>query len=93
MWVTSTAWTCSRRATEAAEVLQTAGIVALSGLFSDPQLLARRHWRVRRHPEIGDQALLLSRFRPRRLGPRAIVSYTQVFPTILIVLDLGASLV
>jgi hypothetical protein len=30
--------------------------VALSGLFSDPQLLARRHWRVRRHPEIGDQA-------------------------------------
>ena len=30
--------------------------MALSGLFSDPQLLARRHWRVRRHPEIGDQA-------------------------------------
>jgi benzylsuccinate CoA-transferase BbsF subunit len=25
-------------------------------LFRDPQLLARRQWRVRRHPEIGDQA-------------------------------------
>jgi crotonobetainyl-CoA:carnitine CoA-transferase CaiB-like acyl-CoA transferase len=28
----------------------------MAGLFSDPQLAARRHWRVRRHPEIGDQA-------------------------------------
>jgi benzylsuccinate CoA-transferase BbsF subunit len=45
----------------AAELLQAAGIAAypvvtVAGLFSDPQLLARRHWRVRRHPEIGDQA-------------------------------------
>jgi benzylsuccinate CoA-transferase BbsF subunit len=55
------AWTRSRRAEEAAEALQAAGVAAYSvvtvaGLFSDPQLMARRHWRVRRHPEIGDQA-------------------------------------
>jgi crotonobetainyl-CoA:carnitine CoA-transferase CaiB-like acyl-CoA transferase len=55
------AWTGSRRAEEAADALQAAGIAAypvvtVSGLFSDPQLRARRQWRVRRHPEIGDQA-------------------------------------
>jgi crotonobetainyl-CoA:carnitine CoA-transferase CaiB-like acyl-CoA transferase len=54
-------WTHARRADEAAEALQSAGIAAypivtISGLFSDPQLLTRRQWRVRRHPEIGDQA-------------------------------------
>jgi benzylsuccinate CoA-transferase BbsF subunit len=53
-------WTACRRAEEAAEVLQAAGIpaypvVRVAELFSDPQLAARRHWRVRRHPEIGDQ--------------------------------------
>jgi crotonobetainyl-CoA:carnitine CoA-transferase CaiB-like acyl-CoA transferase len=53
--------TRSRRAAEAAEALQAVGIAAypvvtVAGLFSDPQLMARRHWRVRRHPEIGDQA-------------------------------------
>ncbi len=55
------AWTSERRADVAAECLQAAGVcaypvVSVAGLFSDPQLLARRHWRVRRHPEIGDQA-------------------------------------
>jgi crotonobetainyl-CoA:carnitine CoA-transferase CaiB-like acyl-CoA transferase len=55
------AWTRDRDADEAAELLQGAGVsaypvVTMAGLFSDPQLAARRQWRVRRHPEIGDQA-------------------------------------
>ncbi|HEY7296817.1 MAG TPA: CoA transferase [Xanthobacteraceae bacterium] len=61
------AWTRNQRAGEAAEALQRAGIAAypvvtVSGLFSDPQLLARRQWRVRRHPEIGDQAFCFPGF-------------------------------
>ena len=55
------AWTRGLGATEAAETLQQAGIAAhpvvtMAGLFTDPQLMARRTWRVRRHDEIGDQA-------------------------------------
>jgi crotonobetainyl-CoA:carnitine CoA-transferase CaiB-like acyl-CoA transferase len=61
------AWTRSRGAAEAAALLQGSGIAAypvvtISGLFSDPQLLARRNWRVRRHPEIGDQAYCFPAF-------------------------------
>jgi benzylsuccinate CoA-transferase BbsF subunit len=55
------AWTGQRSAVDGAERLQAAGlaaypVVTIAGLFSDPQLGARHHWRVRRHPEIGDQA-------------------------------------
>jgi benzylsuccinate CoA-transferase BbsF subunit len=55
------AWTGEQVAAAAAATLQAAGIaaypvVSVAGLFSDPQLMARRQWRVRRHPEIGDQA-------------------------------------
>lgn len=55
------AWTREQTADAVAEALQTAGIAAypvvtMAGLFSDPQLVARRHWRVRRHSEMGDQA-------------------------------------
>jgi crotonobetainyl-CoA:carnitine CoA-transferase CaiB-like acyl-CoA transferase len=55
------AWTRGLGATEAAETLQQAGVaaypvVSMAGLFTDPQLQARRLWRVRRHAEIGDQA-------------------------------------
>jgi benzylsuccinate CoA-transferase BbsF subunit len=55
------AWTGRHGADQVAELLQRAGVaaypvVSIAGLFSDPQLAARRHWRVRRHPEIGDQA-------------------------------------
>ncbi len=54
-------WTRGRSADAAAETLQSAGVraypvITMAGLFSDPQLAARRHWRVRRHPEMGDQA-------------------------------------
>jgi benzylsuccinate CoA-transferase BbsF subunit len=54
-------WTGTQNADAVAEALQAAGIpaypvVTVAGLFSDPQLTARQHWRVRRHPEIGDQA-------------------------------------
>jgi crotonobetainyl-CoA:carnitine CoA-transferase CaiB-like acyl-CoA transferase len=28
----------------------------MAGLFTDPQLFARRQFRVRRHPEMGDHA-------------------------------------
>jgi len=53
-------WTRQHSARDAAERLQECGlaaypVVTIAGLFSDPQLGARRHWRVRRHPEIGDQ--------------------------------------
>jgi benzylsuccinate CoA-transferase BbsF subunit len=55
------AWSGRYSAVDAAERLQAAGlaahpVVTVAGLFSDPQLRARRHWRVRRHPEIGDQS-------------------------------------
>lgn len=55
------AWTGTQSANAVAEILQAVGVcaypvVSIAGLFSDPQLVARRHWRVRRHPEIGDQA-------------------------------------
>jgi benzylsuccinate CoA-transferase BbsF subunit len=55
------AWTSQHPAATAAERLQAAGIasypvVTIAGLFSDPQLVARRQWRIRRHSEIGDQA-------------------------------------
>jgi crotonobetainyl-CoA:carnitine CoA-transferase CaiB-like acyl-CoA transferase len=55
------AWTRGKTAEAAAEALQAAGIAAypvvtVAGLFSDPQLAARGQWRVRRHPEMGDQA-------------------------------------
>ena len=55
------AWTAQQSAVHAAERLQAAGlaaypVVTIAGLFGDPQLTARHHWRVRRHPEIGDQA-------------------------------------
>jgi benzylsuccinate CoA-transferase BbsF subunit len=53
------AWTRSRTADAVAETLQAAGVAAypvvtMAGLFTDPQLQARRNFRVRRHPEMGD---------------------------------------
>jgi crotonobetainyl-CoA:carnitine CoA-transferase CaiB-like acyl-CoA transferase len=61
------AWTRGLSAADAAETLQQAGIAAhpvvtMAGLFCDPQLAARRTWRVRRHDEIGDQAYCLPAF-------------------------------
>jgi crotonobetainyl-CoA:carnitine CoA-transferase CaiB-like acyl-CoA transferase len=55
------AWTAQRSAEAAAVALQTAGVAAypvvtMAGLYSDPQLRARRQFRVRRHPEMGDHA-------------------------------------
>jgi benzylsuccinate CoA-transferase BbsF subunit len=55
------AWTAQRSAGAAAETLQAGGVAAypvvtMSGLFDDPQLFARRQFRVRRHPEMGDHA-------------------------------------
>ena len=55
------AWTAGETAEAAAQSLQATGIraypvVTMAGLFSDPQLLARRQFRVRRHPEMGDHA-------------------------------------
>jgi benzylsuccinate CoA-transferase BbsF subunit len=55
------AWTREQSAAVVAEALQAAGVasypvVTTAGLFSDPQLAARRQWRERRHPEMGDQA-------------------------------------
>jgi len=54
-------WTAGMSAEAVAEALQAAGIAAypvvtMAGLFSDPQLAARRQFRVRRHPEMGDHA-------------------------------------
>jgi len=53
------AWTRPRTADAVAETLQAAGVAAypvvtMAGLFADPQLHARRNFRVRRHPEMGD---------------------------------------
>jgi benzylsuccinate CoA-transferase BbsF subunit len=55
------AWTAQRSAEAAATALQAADVAAypvvtMAGLFSDPQLCARRQFRVRRHPEVGDHA-------------------------------------
>ena len=54
-----TSWTRSRTADSVAATLQAVGVasypvVTMSGLFEDPQLHARRNFRIRRHPEIGD---------------------------------------
>ena len=54
-------WTRERAAAVAAALLQGAGVHAhpvdtIADLFTDPQLVARRHWRRRRHPVIGDHA-------------------------------------
>jgi len=54
-------WTAQRSAEAAAVALQAAGVAAypvvtMAGLYSDPQLRARRQFRVRRHPEMGDHA-------------------------------------
>ena len=61
------AWTAGRGAEAVAEALQAAGVnaypvVTMAGLFSDPQLCARRQFRVRRHPEMGDHAYCLPGF-------------------------------
>jgi benzylsuccinate CoA-transferase BbsF subunit len=55
------AWTREREAAVAAEILQRARVHAhsvnsMADLFTDPQLIARRHWRRRRHPVIGKHA-------------------------------------
>jgi crotonobetainyl-CoA:carnitine CoA-transferase CaiB-like acyl-CoA transferase len=55
------AWTAQRSAEAAAVALQAAGVAAypvvtMAGLYADPQLHARRQFRVRRHPEMGDHA-------------------------------------
>ena len=55
------AWTSRHSAQAAAVALQGAGVAAypvvtMARLFSDPQLCARRQFRVRRHPEMGDHA-------------------------------------
>jgi benzylsuccinate CoA-transferase BbsF subunit len=54
-------WTADQAATAVAQRLQTVGVAAypvvtMAGLFADPQLFARRQFRVRRHPEMGDHA-------------------------------------
>jgi benzylsuccinate CoA-transferase BbsF subunit len=54
-------WTQTRNADDVANALQAVGVAAypvvtIAGLFADPQLMARGQWRVRRHPEMGDQA-------------------------------------
>lgn len=55
------AWTRERGAAVAAALLQGAGVPAhpvnnMADLFSDPQLVARRHWSRQRHPVIGEHA-------------------------------------
>ena len=61
------AWARDRDAHEAARLLQSAGVHAhavnsVADLFTDPQLVSRRHWRRRRHPVIGDQAYCFPAF-------------------------------
>jgi crotonobetainyl-CoA:carnitine CoA-transferase CaiB-like acyl-CoA transferase len=61
------AWAQDRDAHEAAQLLQSAGVRAhavnsIADLFTDPQLVSRRHWRRRRHPVIGDQAYCFPAF-------------------------------
>lgn len=72
------AWTRERSADAVAETLQAAGVraypvVTMAGLFSDPQLVARQMWRVRRHPEMGDQAYSMPGFKLTEM-PGDIVS-------------------
>ena len=60
-------WARDRDAHEAAQLLQSAGVHAhavnsIADLFTDPQLVSRRHWRRRRHPVIGDQAYCFPAF-------------------------------
>lgn len=61
------AWTRTRDAHAAAELLQRAGVHAhavntIADLFTDSQLGARNLWRRRLHPVIGDQAYCLPAF-------------------------------
>jgi benzylsuccinate CoA-transferase BbsF subunit len=54
-------WTGQRSAEAAAIALQAVDVaaypvVSMAGLFSDPQLVARRQFRVRRHSEMSDHA-------------------------------------
>ena len=60
-------WARDRDAHEAAQQLQSVGVHAhavnsVADLFTDPQLVSRRHWRRRRHPVIGDQAYCFPAF-------------------------------
>ncbi len=62
-----TDWSRPRDAEKAAEILQGAGVHAhvvetMADLFADPQLEARRQWRRRPHPVIGNQAYLMPAF-------------------------------
>lgn len=55
------AWTKKRTVAEVVETLQAAGLRAYNvntcaDLFDDPQLVHRKTWRVRKHPEIDYQA-------------------------------------
>ena len=61
------AWLAARPADAAAQALQSAGVHAhavntVADLFADPQLAARRQWRRRPHPVIGDQAYCFPAF-------------------------------
>jgi crotonobetainyl-CoA:carnitine CoA-transferase CaiB-like acyl-CoA transferase len=61
------AWLAARPADAAAQALQAAGVHAhavntVAELFADPQLAARRQWRRRPHPVIGDQAYCFPAF-------------------------------
>jgi crotonobetainyl-CoA:carnitine CoA-transferase CaiB-like acyl-CoA transferase len=61
------AWLAARPADAAAQALQSAGVHAhavntVADLFTDPQLAARRQWRRRPHPVIGDQAYCFPAF-------------------------------
>jgi len=61
------AWAQDRHADEAARLLQSVHVHAhavnsVADLFTDPQLVSRRHWRRRRHPVIGDQAYCFPAF-------------------------------
>jgi crotonobetainyl-CoA:carnitine CoA-transferase CaiB-like acyl-CoA transferase len=60
-------WLASRTADAAARSLQAVGVHAhpvstIADLFVDPQLAARRQWRRRPHPVIGDQAYCFPAF-------------------------------
>ena len=55
------AWTAAQAADAVVETLQKAGVRAYkvntcADLFTDPQLTHRKAWRVRKHPEIDNQA-------------------------------------
>jgi len=61
------AWMRGRDAKDAEQALQAVRVHAhavndMADLFSDPQLVARRQWRRRRHAVIGDQAYLFPAF-------------------------------